>query len=97
MTGVFTVRLYRTDLSGTDSELIGRLQALAELELARVREHHHLQPRPVIQTVLADGFHRVTAGSVDEQDLPLAVDALQGGDDLTVELIAADAGTTAGN
>jgi hypothetical protein len=97
MPEVITVRLYRRDLTGTDTELIGRLQALAELELARIRENHHAQTPPALQTLLADGFHRVTAGTVDEQDLPLAAAALQRGDDLTVELVTADTDTIASN
>jgi hypothetical protein len=88
-----TVRVYRPDLSEADTELVNRLQALAELELSRIRARYHDQEPSVLETALADGLTRVTAGAVDERDSPAVAGALQRGEDLTVELIAAPPAT----
>jgi regulator of protease activity HflC (stomatin/prohibitin superfamily) len=91
MAGAVTLRCYRPDLATADGELAERLQAVAELELARIRARADEQRDPdgaLLAVALADGLARVTAGSVDERDLARAAEALRRGDELTVLMSA---------
>ena len=58
-----TVAVYRPDLSDSDAELVYRLQALAELELDRVRARYHDHELVMIEIALVDGLSRVTASA----------------------------------
>lgn len=97
MASVSTVRVYRPDIATTEHELRERLQALAELELDRLRDRTQNHDRSAIETALAEGIARVTAGTIDAQDLPLAAAALARDDDLTITLITTPPATTTDN
>lgn len=89
MASVLTVRVYRPDITADETELCERLQTLAELELDRLRDRTHGHERATIETALDDGITRVTAGSIDGQDLPLAAAALARGDARAITLVPA--------
>lgn len=87
MASVATVRVYRPDITTPEGELSTRLQALAELELQRQRTRSQGQGQAAIAAALADGLARITAGTIDQHDLPLAAAAIQRDEALTITLI----------
>lgn len=87
MADVLTVRVYRHDITTAERDLCGRLEALAELEVHRLRTRMQGQERGAITTALVDGLAQVTAGTVNEEDLPQAAAAVERGEALAITLI----------